>query len=99
MVTPRAWSMASALLTLLTFVSAESLAVPPQKNLDQEFKAAVSLYEAGKYPEAAIQLEKLVRELPESFEVQELLGLVYAAQSQDAKATQHLQKAVRLKPD
>jgi len=31
--------------------------------------------------------------------VQELLGLVYAAQSQDAKANDHLAKAVRLKPD
>jgi tetratricopeptide (TPR) repeat protein len=91
--------MASAILTLLTFVSAESLASPPQKNLDQDFKTAVSLYEAGNYPDAATQLEKLVLEVPESFEVQELLGLVYAAQSQDARATKHLQKAVALKPD
>jgi len=91
--------MASAILTLLTFVSRQSLASPPQKNLDREFKVAVSLYEAGKYPDATTQLEKLVREVPESFEVQELLGLVYAAQSQDARAAQHLEKAVRLKPD
>jgi len=91
--------MASAILTLLTFVSAKSLASPPQKDLDREFKVAVSLYEAGKYPDAAVQLGKLVREVPESFEVQELLGLVYAAQSQDARATQHFQKAVSLKPD
>ena len=90
--------MASAILTLLTFVPAESSAYPQQKNLDRDFKTAVSLYESGKYPDAATQLEKLVREAPESFEVQELLGLVYAAQSQDARATQHLQKAVRLKP-
>jgi tetratricopeptide (TPR) repeat protein len=91
--------MASAILTLLTFVPAEPSAYPQQKNLDRDFKTAVSLYEAGKYPDAATQLEKLVREVPESFEVQELLGLVYAAQSQDARATQHLQKAVHLKPD
>ena len=31
--------------------------------------------------------------------MQELLGLVYSAQSQDTKAGPHLQKAVRLKPD
>jgi tetratricopeptide (TPR) repeat protein len=91
--------MASVILTLLTFVSAESPAYPQQKNLDRDFKAAVSLYEGGKYPDAATQLEKLVREVPQSFEVQELLGLVYAAQSQDARATQHLEKAVSLKPD
>jgi len=70
-----------------------------QKDLDRNFKAAIGLYEGGKYPEAAAQLEKLVREVPESFEVQELLGLVYSAQSQDTRATQHLQKAVMLKPD
>ncbi|HKV62205.1 MAG TPA: tetratricopeptide repeat protein [Candidatus Acidoferrum sp.] len=91
--------MASAILTLLTFVPAQSSAYPQQKNLDRDFKTAVSLYEAGKYPDAATQLEKLVREVPESFEVHELLGLVYAAQSQDARAAQHLQKAVSLKPD
>ena len=91
--------MASALLTLLTYVSAASPARAQQKDLDRDFKLAVGLYEAGKYPDAATQLEKLVREVPESFEVQELLGLVYAAQSRDARATQHFQKAVRLKPD
>jgi len=46
-----------------------------------------------------VALEALVREVPESFEVHELLGLVYSAQSQDAKASAHLEKAVRLKPD
>jgi tetratricopeptide (TPR) repeat protein len=91
--------MASALLTLLTFAPAESPAHAQLKDLDRDFKVAVGLYEAGKYPDAASQLEKLVREVPESFEVQELLGLVYAAQSQDARAAQHLQKAVSLKPD
>ena len=39
-----------------------------------------------------------MRDVPESFEVHELLGLVYAEQSQDAAANQHLEKAVRLKP-
>ena len=44
-------------------------------------------------------MKSLLREVPESFEVHELLGLVYSAQSQDDKASQHLEKAVRLKPD
>ena len=69
------------------------------QNLDRDFQAAVGNYESGKYAEAAAQLETLARELPESFEVNELLGLVYSAQSQDAKATVHLEKAARLKPD
>jgi len=91
--------MASALLVLFAYGTVAPAVYAEQKDLDRDFKAAVGLYEAGKYPEAAAQLEKLVREVPESFEVQELLGLVYSAQSQDARATQHLQKAVTLKPD
>ena len=64
----------------------------------RDFQAAVAQYEAGHFPEAAQRLESLVRELPQSFDVHELLGLVYSAQSQDAKASPHLQTAVRLKP-
>jgi tetratricopeptide (TPR) repeat protein len=66
--------------------------------LDQKFQSAVSQYEAGKYAEAAVQLESLVRQLPESFDVRELLGLVYSAQEQDAKARQNFEKAVLLNP-
>jgi tetratricopeptide (TPR) repeat protein len=91
--------MASALLVLFAYGIMVPAVYAKQQDLDRDFKAAVGLYEAGKYPEAAAQLEKLVREVPESFEVQELLGLVYSAQSQDTRATQHLQKAVTLKPD
>src|SRR5438094_9198548 len=79
---------------------AAATAGPPQsRDLDREFQAAVAQYDSGQYPEAAAKLENLVREAPESFEVQELLGLVYSAQSQDARAMQHLQKAVHLKPN
>jgi tetratricopeptide (TPR) repeat protein len=67
--------------------------------LDREFQAAVAQYDSGHYAEAATQLENLLRAVPDSFEVHELLGLVYSAQSQDAKANEHLDKAVRLKPD
>ena len=42
---------------------------------------------------------RLLPYVPNSFEIQELLGLVYAAQSEDAKAMEHLETAVRLKPD
>jgi tetratricopeptide (TPR) repeat protein len=76
---------------------------PAQTAADAEktrlFQAAATQYEAGHYAEAVAPLEKLVLEAPETFEVQELLGLVYAAQSQDDKANMHLAKAVRLKPD
>jgi tetratricopeptide (TPR) repeat protein len=66
---------------------------------DREFQAAVAQYNAGKFAEAAARLENLVRDVPESFEVHELLGLVYSAQSLDAQASEHLDKAVRLQPD
>jgi tetratricopeptide (TPR) repeat protein len=69
------------------------------QELDRAFQAAVTQYNSGKFAEAAAGLESLVRRAPESFEVHELLGLVYSAQSQDAKADGHLEKAVRLKPD
>src|SRR6266566_294710 len=87
-------------LALVACRLAAATAGPPQsRDLDREFQAAVAQYDSGHYAEAAAKLENLVREAPESFEVQELLGLVYSAQSQDARATEHLQKAVHLKPD
>jgi len=66
---------------------------------EEVFQAAVAQYEAGHYSEAAVPLERLAREMPNSFDVHELLGLVYAAQSEDVKANDHLAKAVRLKPN
>jgi tetratricopeptide (TPR) repeat protein len=71
----------------------------PDNDLDRQFQAAVSQYDAGHFAEAAVQLEKLLPNVPQSFEVHELLGLVYSAQSQDAKANEHLEKAVRLNPN
>jgi len=88
-----------ALLPLAACLHAQKLASGPDARLDRQFQAAVAQYESGRFADAATALEALLREVPESFEVHELLGLVYSAQSQDAKATAHLEKAVRLKPD
>src|SRR5215468_9092601 len=66
---------------------------------DRLFQAGVSAYEAGRYADAVPPLEKLVRLVPDNFEVNELLGLVYASNSQDVKANDHLAKAVRLNPN
>jgi tetratricopeptide (TPR) repeat protein len=71
----------------------------PNASLDREFQAAVAQYDSGHYAEAAAGLEKLLPQVPNSFEVNELLGLVYSAQSQDAKANEHLAKAVRINPN
>jgi tetratricopeptide (TPR) repeat protein len=68
------------------------------QHLDRDFQAAVAQFDSGHYAEAAAKLEALLQQVPESFEVHELLGLVYSAQSQDANANTHLEKAVRLNP-
>jgi tetratricopeptide (TPR) repeat protein len=83
---------------LLAASSAEAQSNGPDKSLDRNFQAAVAQYDAGHFAEAAVQLERLLPSVPESFEVHELLGLVYSAESQDAKASEHLEKAVRLNP-
>ncbi|MBS1839839.1 MAG: tetratricopeptide repeat protein [Acidobacteria bacterium] len=75
-----------------------SASAQEKEDKDQLYRAAVSAYEAGRYADAVAPLEKLVREVPDTFEVQELLGLVYAAQGVDAKGNEHLAKAVRLRP-
>jgi len=87
------------LLCLAACLDAQEAASGSKGRLDRQFQAAEAQYESGRLAEAATALEALLHEVPESFEVHELLGLVYSAQSQDAKATAHLEKAVRLKPD
>jgi tetratricopeptide (TPR) repeat protein len=92
------FSFRLVILGALLGVSALSAEESPQ-TLDREFQAAVADYNAGKLSAAASQLEELAPHAPASFEIQELLGLVYAAQSQNSKAVEHLQGAVRLKPN
>ena len=96
------WSVSLALLGLLALYASRPVPAADSEqsqSLDRKFQSAVAQYDSGQYAEAAVQLESLLREVPESFEVHELLGLVYSAQSQDAKANEHLGRAVRLKPD
>jgi tetratricopeptide (TPR) repeat protein len=78
------------------FAAAENT---PSPKLEQEFQSAVAHYHAGELPQAASQLEDLLPQVPKSFEVHELLGLVYAAQANDAKAVEQLQVAAKLKPE
>jgi predicted Zn-dependent protease len=85
-------------LILLLSAGATASDEDQTKRLNQEFQAAVAQYDAGHYPEAAAELERLLDEVPHSFEVHELLGMVYAGQSRDTLANQQLEAAVRLKP-
>ena len=96
--------MGSTALLGLVLVAPHSLAQKRaaashhDEELNLQFQAAVTQYEAGRLREAAAQLEDLLKQAPDSFDAHELLGMVYAAQSQGQLATQHLQAAVRLNP-
>jgi tetratricopeptide (TPR) repeat protein len=103
-VTFRRWfiyvaSAAFVAVSLVPATVAEQGQNPPDQSLDQKFQMASAEFDSGHFAEAALHLEGLLREVPESFEVHELLGLVYAAQSQDAKANEQLQEAVHLNPE
>ena len=86
--------------SLVSFALTPSVASPGDaaQRLDREFQEAVAEYDSGHFAEAATQLEQLVRQVPDSFQVHELLGMVYSAQSQDTKAIAHLERAVELNP-
>ncbi len=90
-------------LVLLCSLVVNASFAPAQQNqgnlLDQEFQSAVAQYHAGNFAAAATQLEKLSATAPKSFEVHELLGLVYAVQSKHEQSVEQLQIAVQLKPD
>jgi tetratricopeptide (TPR) repeat protein len=87
------------LVSVLTFSVPVKAQDSQTQKLDREFQTAVADYDAGKYPEAEAALEGLLPYAAKSFEVHELLGLVYAAQAKDAMAVEQLEAAVRLKPD
>ena len=86
----------SAFLVYTTIAAAQD---SQTEKLDRQYQSAVAQYEAGKYAESAAQLEALLPHAPNSFEIHELLGVVYASLSEDAKAIPHLELAVRLRPD
>ena len=68
------------------------------QGFDRKFQSALAHFNSGQYAAAQQELESLVKTLPGSFEVQELLGLVYSAEGQDEKATTPFEQAVKLRP-
>lgn len=85
-------------MLLLTAAPAFGAGAEQKPQRQREFEKAVQLYDSNHLAEAAARLEQLVREFPQSFDVQELLGMVYSAQGKDSDATEHLESAVRLNP-
>jgi tetratricopeptide (TPR) repeat protein len=69
-----------------------------KEKLDRQYQSAVADYDAGRYAQAADQLEKLLPYAPGSYEIHELLGMVYASLSQNDQAIDHLKMAVQIKP-
>ena len=92
-------SIRPILFILLACLFVLSALASQDQSLDREFQSAVAQYDSGHFAEAAAKLEDLIHKVPENFEVHELLGLVYSAQSEDASANPHLEKAVRLNPN
>ena len=96
-------------VALIAAFGARAGALPPQAGLlpqtdahdpsKLDFQSALSHYNAGDYSRAAQELEALARQAPESFDVEELLGLVFSAEGKDAEALPRLEKAARLKPN
>ena len=69
------------------------------QEMDARFQSALAAYQAGNPAEASRVLEGMLPQASKSFEVHELLGLVYAGEQKNAAATEQLQAAVKLKPD
>ncbi|HUY80931.1 MAG TPA: tetratricopeptide repeat protein [Acidobacteriaceae bacterium] len=84
---------------LLAWTAQPAAAQNQQQKLNQKFETAVAAYNAEHYGQAASELERLLPDVPKSFEAHELLGMVYAAQSRDGEAIHQLEIAVRLKPN
>lgn len=89
------WICAIFLGALAPALGAE---IDQKQQLQQRFQEAVELYDSNRLHEAAARLEGLVHQLPESFDVHELLGMVYSSQGREQEANEHLQKAARLNP-
>jgi len=88
------------ILALTAIASLNAGAQDPQKQkLDREYQAAVADYEAGRYTQAADELQHLLPYAPRSYELHELLGMVYVAEGESDKAIDQLKTAVQIKPD
>jgi tetratricopeptide (TPR) repeat protein len=71
---------------------------PSRQTLDRIYQSAAADYDAGRFAQAASQLERVLPYATRSFEVHELLGMVYASLTENAKAEDELKLAVQLNP-
>ena len=93
---PRArLSILGAVLICAALAPAEDV---PKEKLDRIYRSAISDYDAGRFAQAASELESVLPYATRSFEVHELLGMVYAALSKNPEAEDQLKLAVELNP-
>lgn len=88
-------SILCAALCCARLISAEDLT---NQQLDHIYQSAAADYDAGRFAQAADQLERVLPYATKSFEVHELLGMVYASLTQNTKAEDHLKLAVQINP-
>ncbi|HEY6291635.1 MAG TPA: tetratricopeptide repeat protein [Terriglobia bacterium] len=71
---------------------------PVTAALARQFQSAAAHFDAGEYAAAEQELKPLLKQAPDNSQVNELAGLVYAAQGRNHEASAYLEKAVRLDP-
>src|SRR5207245_6629827 len=69
------------------------------EKIKRKFDAALSAYRSQQYAKAESEIVSLLAAAPDSFEVNELAGLVYVGEGEYGKAHSYLAKAVRVKGD
>jgi tetratricopeptide (TPR) repeat protein len=107
----RASTRSARVIRILMVLFALSVVAVPQERItnpqgrqtedatNRRFLAALAAYKAQQYAAAQHELEPLVKSAPTSFEINELLGLVYVAQGKQSEANRYLANAVQLKPN
>lgn len=85
-------------LALQVLQAVEQPAAKDSSALNQQFQAAVSLFQNRQYNQAQQILTGLLRQAPNDFQLNELMGLVCTAQNRAGQANPYLTKAVTLRP-
>ena len=92
----------SMLLLVVQAIPQQSTENPDRRQTaeatNRRLVSALSAYKAQRYAAAQAELEPLAKSVPDSVEVNELLGLVYVAEGKQQRANPFLTKAVQLRP-
>jgi tetratricopeptide (TPR) repeat protein len=96
------------LLSVIQFVTPVAISQQTTRHPDRQqaedaanrrFVSGLAAYKARRYAVAQGELEPLVKSAPDSFQFNELLGLVYVAQGKQQQANPFLADAVQLRPN